>query len=245
MTETILRTEALTFLHSNGGGIRSLSIELARGDVYGLIGRNGAGKTTTILCLLGFLRAAAGEISLLGFRGRHLPTRLRARIGYVPQQHVFYPWMRVHEVGKFASAFFPRWDHARFHSLLQRLAVDPAKRCRELSHGTLAKLSFAVACAHGAELLVLDEPTAGVDLPTRREILDFICDEVAASGITVLLSSHIAEDIERTCTKVGIIDSGSLVLEMGRAELEQRFPGKTVEDVYLSCISPLAPEVAP
>ena len=145
-----------------------LSLNVPSGRVYGFLGRNGSGKTTTIRCLLGILRASAGEITYDGTTVRQTTTAMKRGIGYVSQQQHFYDWMTCERIGTFVGAFYPTWDHNEYHRLLDALKVERTQRVGTLSGGTKMKLAMALALAHGPKLLILDEPTAGVDPYSRR-----------------------------------------------------------------------------
>ncbi|MCA9570702.1 MAG: ABC transporter ATP-binding protein [Myxococcales bacterium] len=190
--------------------IEGLDLAVPEGSVYGFLGRNGAGKTTTLRMLLGILAPDGGEIVYGGHAVRRAGPAERRRIGYVSQQQHFYPWMRVRTLGRFVGAFYPTWDAGRYAGLLDRLAVDPAQRVGALSGGTRMKLALALALAHAPPLLLLDEPTAGVDPVTRREILDLLKSAVREEGRTVLFSTHNISEIEAIGTQVGILHEGRL-----------------------------------
>jgi ABC-2 type transport system ATP-binding protein len=189
--------------------IRGLDLVVPAGTVYGFLGRNGAGKTTAIRMVMGILGPDAGTLSFGDTTVRRTTPRLRARIGYVSQQQHFYPWMRVRRLASFVGAFYPTWERDRFASLCDRLAVPLHQRVGELSGGTRMKLALALAMAHRPPLLVLDEPTAGVDPVTRREILDLL-STARAEGATVFFSTHQISEIEAIGDELGILHEGRL-----------------------------------
>jgi ABC-2 type transport system ATP-binding protein len=210
MTAPALRTEGLALSFGRHAVIRGLDLEVPGGTVYGFLGRNGAGKTTTIRMLMGILRPDAGALSIGGETVRSTTPRMRQRIGYVSQQQHFYPWMRVSRLGGFVGAFYPTWDRARFEALCAQLAVPLTQRVGELSGGTRMKLALALALAHRPPVLVLDEPTAGVDPVTRREILDLLRTMVDDDGVTVLFSTHQIAEVEDIGDHVGILHEGRI-----------------------------------
>ena len=145
---------------------------VSQGEVYGLLGRNGAGKTTMLRILMGIVRPDAGTIELLGKRTKRVTVSLKQRIGYVSQEPMFYSWMTAEHLGRFVGSFYPTWDKQEFSRLLDALDVPKDRRAADLSGGTRSKLGLALARAPRPELLLLDEPTAGLDPVARREFHD-------------------------------------------------------------------------
>jgi ABC-2 type transport system ATP-binding protein len=160
--------------------------------------------------LMGILRPGSGTLTLGTQTVRSTTPRMRQSVGYVSQQQHFYPWMRVRRLSRFVGAFYPSWDQARFDTLCTDLAIPPAQRVGELSGGTRMKLALALAMAHRPPLLVLDEPTAGVDPVTRREILDQLRSMVDRDGVTVFFSTHQIGEIEDIGDHVGILHEGRI-----------------------------------
>ena len=209
-TSLALQTQGLVRRFGRRTVIDGLELAVPKGVVYGFLGRNGAGKTTTIRMLLGILDPDAGTLIFDGQSVRRTRARQRRRIGYVSQQQHFYPWMRVRGLGRFVGAFYPTWDKTFFAELLERLDVEPGQRVGALSGGTRMKLALALALAHRPPLLVLDEPTAGVDPVTRREILDLLRSTVDEDGRTVLFSTHTISEIDAIGDQVGILHEGRI-----------------------------------
>lgn len=193
--------------------LRGVDFTVHPGDVVGFLGRNGAGKSTTIRILMGITRPSAGEVRMFGeplfagLMGRDL-VRWRRRIGYVAQEQSFYGWMTPLTIGRFASGFFPSWDHAELERLLGLLDVPPRRRIGTFSGGTKVKLALALALAHRPPLLVLDEPTAGLDPVARREFLEIVRAENERSGRTTFFSSHLVDEIELVAHRVAILEDG-------------------------------------
>jgi len=188
--------------------LRGVDFTVHPGDVVGFLGRNGAGKSTTIRILMGITRPSAGEVRMFGEPlGRDL-VRWRRRIGYVAQEQSFYGWMTPLGIGRFASGFFPSWDHAELERLLGVLDVPPKRRIGTFSGGTKVKLALALALAHRPPLLVLDEPTAGLDPVARREFLEIVRAENERSGRTTFFSSHLVDEIELVARRVAILEDG-------------------------------------
>lgn len=208
MTEPLLATSALRKSYGRRTVIDGLDLCVPEGSVYGFLGRNGAGKTTTLRMLLGILRPNSGTITYDGTTVRRVNQRLKRKIGYVSQQQHFYGWMRCERLGRFVGAFYPTWDHAHFQTLLETLQVERKQRVRELSGGTRMKLAIALALAHHPKLLILDEPTAGVDPIARREILDTLRHQAREQGRTVLFSTHHISEVDDIADQVGLLHDG-------------------------------------
>jgi len=190
--------------------IEQLDLKVPAGQVYGFLGRNGAGKTTAIRMLLGILRPDAGTLCWNGQEVAQTTAALKAKVGYVSQQQHFYEWMRVERLGRFVRGFYPTWDHSEFHRLLTALHIEPRQRVGELSGGTKMKLAMTLALAHRPRILVLDEPTAGVDPIARREILDLLRAQVDDEGRTVFFSTHHISEVEEIGDHIGVLHGGRL-----------------------------------
>ena len=199
-----------------------LSLSARPGEIYGFLGRNGAGKTTTLRVLIGILRADSGEITLLGERVERVTLSIKQRISYVSQEQTFYPWMTAKQLGQFVSAFYPSWDAGEFSRLLRVLDVPADRRAAELSGGTRTKLALALALAPRPPLLLLDEPTTGLDPVARTEFNELVQAMVKAWGITALLSSHLVDDVQDFADRVGIIQAGRMSVEGDVPTLRQR-----------------------
>jgi ABC-type multidrug transport system ATPase subunit len=197
------------------------------GDVVGLLGMNGAGKTTLLRSLLGIVRPDAGQVV---YDGRLLPAdsvELRVRAGYVPEDPVLYEAMTVAALLDFLGRFYPAWDSLLAVALLRHFGIDPQRRVRTLSKGLRTKLLLVAALSHYAELLVLDEPTAGLDPPSRQEFWEFLRDLLRRSRVrAALVSSHLLEDIAEGCNRVVFFGDGRVLLdrrEFTLAELRRQF----------------------
>lgn len=201
--------------------LRGVELELARGGVYAFLGRNGAGKSTTLRIVMGITRPDAGELRLFGELAAPGDTRQRKRIGYVAQEQHFYDWMTPEALGKFVGAFYPSWRPGEYTRLLRALDVPPRK-VRALSGGTRVKLALALALAHDPELLIFDEPTAGLDPVARREFVEIVRDLAATGRRTLLFSSHLIDEVERISHRVGILEQGQVRYQGSLQELRER-----------------------
>ncbi|MEO1334882.1 MAG: ABC transporter ATP-binding protein [Myxococcota bacterium] len=199
--------------------IQGLDIKVPAGVVYGFLGRNGAGKTTTIRMLMGMLSPQKGRIEILGAARSRVTAEDRRRIGYVSQEQHFYGWMTVRQLERFVGGFYPTWSTKAFDRLADQLNIDSTQTVGTLSGGTKMKLAMALALAHKPRLLVLDEPTAGVDPIARREILTLLKQEAHERGRTVFFSTHQIAEVEDIGDWVGILHEGRMAYQGRVSEL--------------------------
>ena len=201
--------------------LKGLDMDVQQGQVYGFLGRNGAGKSTTIRILVGILTLGEGAVKLFGQDMSSSNHALRQRLGYVAQEQHFYPWMTPQTLGDFVAGFYPNWDKTLYTKLLSFLELPPRK-VGDFSGGMMAKQALALALAHNPPLLVLDEPTAGLDPVARREFFRIVREQTKEKGTTVLFSSHLVEEVERLADQVGIIDHGKMLYQGPLAVLSQQ-----------------------
>jgi len=210
--------------------VRGIDLRVPQGKVYGFLGRNGAGKTTTIRMLMGMLPPHGGQIHVGGRARARVTAEQRQHIGYVSQQQHFYEWMTVEQLGRFVGGFYKQWEEEELTYLLQRLHVQSDQRVGELSGGTKMKLALALALAHRPQILILDEPTAGVDPIARREILELLRAQAEVEGRTVFFSTHQIVEVEEVGDWVGILHEGYMLYQGpvgGLAEWIRRVPPGT------------------
>jgi len=189
-----------------------VSLYVPRGGVFGLVGENGAGKTTLIKHILGLLRAEAGSVRVFDLDPVADPVGVLGRIGYLSEQPDLPGWMRVDEFMRYSRAFYPQWDDAYAERMRVQFGLDPAARIRTLSKGQRAKAGLLAARAHRPDLLLLDEPSSGLDPIVRRDILEAVIRTVADEGRTVFFSSHLLEEIERVSDNIAMLHQGKIVL---------------------------------
>jgi ABC-2 type transport system ATP-binding protein len=206
----VLRTEKLTRAFGTVRAVDEVALELRRGEIYGFLGRNGAGKTTTLRLLCGILRPHFGIIELLGERLTRVRAAHRRRLGYVAQEQTFYPWMSARQLGQFVAGFYPSWSNASFEAHLRALDVPPDRKAAQLSGGMRMKLAIALALAHKPELLLLDEPTTGLDPVARHEVTELLRERARQDGQSILLSSHLVSELEPIADRIGILNQGRL-----------------------------------
>jgi len=189
-----------------------VSFTVERGTVFGLVGENGAGKSTLIKHLLGLWRAESGTVRVFGLDPVAEPAAVLGRIGYLSEQPDLPGWMRVDELLRYTQAFYPGWDTQHAERLREQFALDPTARIETLSKGQRAKLGLIAAEAHRPDLLLLDEPSSGLDPVVRRDILEAIIRTVTDAGRTVIFSSHLLDEIERVSDHLAMLHRGRLRL---------------------------------
>ncbi len=216
--------------------LRGLDLLVSKGQVYAYLGRNGAGKTTTLRILVGITRPDSGTVRLFGrsIEGHHI--ELRQKVGYVAQEQNFYGWMTPHSLGRFVGGFYPTWDEPRYQQLLTLADLPQERKIRTFSGGMKARLALSVALAHRPPLLILDEPTAGLDPVARREFPGLVREQAEQQGHTTLFSSHLVDEVERVAGQVGIIESGRMVFEGPLNELSSQV--RMVRDLPPECPTP-------
>lgn len=237
----IVEIRNLSRTFSDKEALHDVSLDIPRGGVFGLIGANGAGKTTLIKHLLGAHYAQNGSVSVFGLDPVKHPVEVLGRIGYVSEERDVPPWLRVGEVIRYTRAFFPKWDDAYAEELGELFELDPKQRVSNLSRGQTARVALLLALAHRPELLLLDEPSSGLDPVVRRDILTAIVRTVADEGRTVIFSSHLLDEVERLADRVAMIHRGRVVINDRLESLHDAFHRVTLRfGTELSA----APEIA-
>ena len=205
-----IQTTNLTKYYGKSRGIVDLNLAVRKGEFFGFIGPNGAGKSTCIRTLLGLIKSSSGSATVLGLDIEKEKTEILTRIGYLPSENMFYSGMRVKDVLKLSADLRKKSCDDEAKRLCERLQLDTNRKVEDLSFGNKKKVSIVCALQHEPELLILDEPTSGLDPLMQREFFQ-ILQERNAEGTTVFLSSHILAEIQRNCTRAGIIREGKLI----------------------------------
>jgi ABC-2 type transport system ATP-binding protein len=209
--EAVIEIRGLTREFGPKRALANITLSVPRGMVYGLVGANGAGKTTLIRHVLGLLKAQAGSVRVFGRDPVKEPVAVLSRVGYLSEQGDLPGWMRIDELLRYTRAFYPTWDDQYAEELREQFALDPSARVKHLSKGQKARAGLLVALAYRPELLLLDEPSSGLDPIVRRDILGAIVRTIADEGRTVLFSSHLLEEVERVSDCVAMLREGRVV----------------------------------
>lgn len=217
----IVEVHRVTRQFGNKTALDDLSLTVPRGGVFGLIGGNGAGKTTLIKHLLGMLKAQSGSVRVFGLDPVENPVGTLGRIGYLSEDRDLPNWMRVGELMRYTQAFFPNWDEKYAEELREAFDLDANAKVKNLSRGQRARAGLLIALAHRPELLVLDEPSSGLDPVVRRDILGAIIRTIADEGRTVFFSSHLLDEVERVADRVAIIHQGRIMLTASMDEIKE------------------------
>jgi ABC-2 type transport system ATP-binding protein len=202
-----------------GFALKNVSFAVPRGYVTGLIGPNGAGKTTIIKLVMNLVSRSAGEIEVFGLDNRASEVEGKSRIGFVYDEPSFPHDVTAREIGRALGPFYPSWSEERYQALLGEFAVPSCKAFRKLSAGMQTKLSLALALSHDAELLLMDEPTAGLDLGFRRELLQQLSGVLQDARRSVLFSTHVTSDLERIADVITFVRDGEVVFTLPKDQL--------------------------
>lgn len=236
--EPVIAVSDLTRRFGERTALASVSLSIPRGAVYGLVGANGAGKTTLIRHILGLLRAQSGSVRVFGQDPVADPVGVLSRIGYLSEENDLPGWMRVDELIRYSRAFYPAWDDAYADELLHAFALDGTAKIDNLSKGQKARAGLLIALAYRPELLVLDEPSSGLDPIVRRDILGAVLRTIADEGRTVLFSSHLLEEVEQVADHVTMIRRGHIILSAPLDEIKEmhRIDGRvrSLDEIFVA-----------
>ena len=210
MAGSIIHTDGLTKYFGKNRGVVGLELDVHEGEVFGYLGANGAGKTTTIRMLLDIIRPTEGKATVFGLDSHKQSLEIRKDIGYLPGELALYDGMSGAEFLRYSSNLRGGSDHGFGFEIAERLSCDLARPVRDLSHGNKQKLGLIQAFMHRPRLIILDEPSQGLDPLVQREFYTMV-DEVKQEGCTVFLSSHVLPEAERVCDRVGFIRDGKMV----------------------------------
>jgi ABC-2 type transport system ATP-binding protein len=213
----------LTVKYGMKTAVEEVSLSVEKGQVYALLGRNGSGKTTMIRCLLGQWRATSGSARLFGEDAWAARERVLARVGVVPEEPDAPPQRTAAELAAFCARLYPRWDDKGVAARLERFGVPANVPFQRLSKGQKGQLALSLALGPLPELLVLDDPTLGLDVVARKELLEELVAELADRGTTVFLTTHDLSGVEGIADRVGILKEGRLVVDEPLEELKGRF----------------------
>jgi len=229
LKDLAISAQGLTRYFGNRQVVEHLDLSVPHGSITGLLGLNGAGKTTTLRMLMGFLTPSRGESQLLGKDSQQLTAEDRARIGYTVEGHFLYGWMTVRQSEKFQRETFPRWNGSMFESTVRRFGIDPAQKIRVLSRGQRAGVSLALTLAAEPELLVLDDPALGLDPVSRGALNETLLDFCNSGSRTILLSSHLLDDVERVADRILVMVHGHLIVNTTVDDFRNRVSSWSLE----------------
>ncbi len=210
MSSYAIETENLCKAYGKKVVVNHLNLKVPTGCVYGFLGRNGAGKSTTTKMLMGMLPPDAGSGRLLGDDITNIQPSTRARVAYIAEGHPLYAWMTIKQLSRFTKSFYERWDQTLFDRIIDHFQLVTNRAVKRFSKGQQAQISLALALAPDPELLILDDPTLGLDTVVRRDFMESMIQIIQKQGRTILFSSHILGDVERVADRIGIMVDGVL-----------------------------------
>jgi ABC-2 type transport system ATP-binding protein len=234
--EPVIDVANLTRRFGDKTALNAVTLSLPRGGVYGLVGANGAGKTTLIKHILGLLEAESGSVRIFGLDPVAEPVAVLSRLGYLSEENDLPGWMRVDELIRYSRAFYANWDDVYAEELRKSFALDPAAKIKDLSKGQRSRAGLLIALAYRPELLVLDEPSSGLDPIVRRDILGAVIRTIADEGRTVLFSSHLLDEVEQVADHVTMIRQGTIVMSAPLAEIKRSHGGQSLDEIFVSLV---------
>jgi ABC-2 type transport system ATP-binding protein len=238
----VLETRGLSKRFGNKSALSSFDLRVERGGIHALIGSNGAGKSTLFRLLLGFLTPSAGESFLLGENSLQLSPQWRSRVGYVNEEHTLPRWLKASELKAMQRSYYPQWNEEVYRNVIANFDVDPQQKVGSLSRGERAGFNLAMALAQSPELLILDEPTLGLDVVARQEFLDAVlfCTQ---TDTTVIYCSHQMEEVERLADELIILEKGKLRLQATPADFSMRVQAWIVDATFSALVREKVPNL--
>ncbi len=227
--DPVIKVSGLSHSYGRKLALDDINFEVREGRVFGLVGENGAGKTTLIKHLLGSLCPDKGRATVFGIEPTRNPPAVVSRFGYLSEDRDLPQWMRVNELMNYTRAFYPDWDPGYAEQLRKQFRLSGDSKIRNLSRGEKARAGLLVALAHRPELLLLDEPSSGLDAVSRHDILEVVVRSVAEEGRTVVFSSHLLDEVERVADDVAMFHQGKLELLTSVDELRATHQKMIVE----------------
>ncbi|MGC9326993.1 MAG: ABC transporter ATP-binding protein [Candidatus Hinthialibacter sp.] len=237
MFESVLKTQELSRRFGKEWAVRDLNLEVPKGSVFGLLGPNGAGKSTTIQMIMGLLPATKGAAYVLGMNPAKEGCAVRRRVGYVPEIYGFYEWMKVEKLIALVAAYHKTWNWTICETMRGEFRLDNQQKVGELSKGMRAKLALLLALSFEPEMLILDEPTGGLDPAARRNFIETILAHYQESGKTILVSSHLLNEFSGLLDHVAFIREGKLELVSRLDDLHKRM--KRARLIFKESVPPI------
>ena len=217
MTESVIKIEGLHFSYGKKQVLKGVNLEVPKGSIFGFLGRNGTGKTTTIKTLLGLQKPQAGRCMVGGLDSFTETLEVRRRIGFMAEDQQMYGWMTVSRIIKWVAGFYTDWDYKFANELADRLGLSKNMKVKELSKGQNSSLALLLALGHRPDIVILDDPTLGLDPIARKDFLRHVIDLLQSNGVTVFFSSHLLYEIEPVADHIAILDKG-IIIKASRTE---------------------------
>jgi ABC-2 type transport system ATP-binding protein len=217
MTQAAIQIKDLHFSYGKTHVLKGVTLEVPQGAIFGFLGRNGAGKTTTIKALLGFQKPTSGSCTICGLDSFSDSLAVRTRIGYMAEDQQMYGWMTVDQLIKWVGGFYAKWDDQFVEELLGVLRLDRTVKVKALSKGQNSSLALLLALGHHPDLVILDDPTLGLDPIARKDFLRHVIDLLQSQGVTVFFSSHLLYEIEPVADHIAILDGG-VIQKIGKTD---------------------------
>jgi ABC-2 type transport system ATP-binding protein len=240
--ETIIQTTNLTKSYGKNRGIKDVNISVNKGDIFGFLGPNGAGKSTTIRTLLDFIRPTGGSATIFGLDCQKETVQIKKRIGYIPGDFGLYGNMTGWKYLEYFGKVRGEYNIESAKDLARRFEINPDRKMKEYSRGMRQKIAIIQAFMNNPELIIMDEPTNGLDPLVQQAFTDLV-QERAAQGTTIFMSSHILSDVEKVCNRVAIIKDGRIVAEEKVEDLRKK-SGNVVYVKFADAVSPEAFHIA-
>ncbi|WP_125152953.1 ABC transporter ATP-binding protein [Clostridium rectalis] len=225
--DSILKITNLTKSYLNKKALNSVSLEIIKGKIVGILGPNGSGKTTLLKIISGVLKESSGEILI---DGKTPGVDTKSIVSYLPDKNFLYKWMKIKDAIEFYKDFYNDFDEKKARNLLKFMKLDEESKVTSLSKGMMEKLNLTLVLSRNAELYILDEPLGGVDPTTREKILDAIVENYSENS-SILITTHLVSDIERLFDEVLFISDGSIILS-GNAEELRNKERKSIDEIY-------------
>jgi ABC-2 type transport system ATP-binding protein len=210
MSAHVIETESLDLCYGRKKALNKLTLRIPRGRIHAIVGANGAGKSSLFRILLGVQSPSAGSATILGHDCSSLTERERARIGFVNEEHSLPTWLRVNEVVSMQRRLYPKWEERKYRSIIDHFHVSAEQRVGTLSRGERAGVNLAMSLAQNPELLILDEPTLGLDVVAKRAFLETVLNSLDDGDTTIIYCSHQMDEIERLADNLIILERGEL-----------------------------------
>ncbi|EKU44900.1 ABC transporter ATP-binding protein [Lysinibacillus capsici] len=206
-----------------GFSVNHINLQVKRGFVTGFIGANGAGKSTTIKTMMNLLRPDAGEVKLFGLDYKTHEKEIKQRIGFVYDGNIFFEGLNLKDIKRIVAPAYKRWDNTLFYQYVEQFELPLNKAIKTFSKGMQMKASLAIALSHHAELIIMDEPTAGLDPIFRRELLDLLQELMVDGNRTIFFSTHITTDLDRIADYIAFIQKGELVFNQSIHDVAENY----------------------